>query len=158
ELDAAHPIQWESDVARYQATTVARGHILELRMRWRSNGYSLGTVAKTLTLAPRQTKRIQKIEWRRSELAQRRETTQLSDQVSDSVSREREYDDTVRANLSEWARGESEASMSAAAGGFGLALGPFIIGGGGGASHADSSSSQEGGRQTTASEQQRLQD
>src|SRR5262249_18783564 len=60
-LDAEHPIQWEGDVSRYQAVTVARGHILEFRMRWRSNGYSLGTVAKTLTLAPRQTRRIQKI-------------------------------------------------------------------------------------------------
>jgi hypothetical protein len=127
-------------------------------MRWRSNGYSLGTVAKTLTLAPRQTKRIQKIDWQSYTRAQRQETTQLSDRVSDTVSRDRDYQDAVQANLSEWARGESEASMSAAAGGFGLALGPVIVGGGGGASHADSSSSQEGGRQTTASEEQRLRD
>jgi hypothetical protein len=158
ELDATHPIQWEGDISRYQATTVARGHILEFRMRWRSNGYSLGTVAKTLTLAPRQTKRIQKIEWRRSELARRQETTRLFDQVSDTVSRERVYDDSVQANLSEWAHGESDSSMSAVAGGFGFAYAGFIGGGGGGHSHADSSSSQEGGRQTTASEEQRLRD
>jgi hypothetical protein len=119
ELDAAHPIQWEGDVSRYQATTVARGHILEFRMRWRSNGYSLGTVAKTLTLAPRQTKRIQKIDWQSYTRAQRQETTQLSDRVSDTVSRDRDYQDAVQANLSEWACGESEASMSAAAGGSG---------------------------------------
>ena len=37
ELDARIPIQWESDISRYQASTVARGHILEFRMRWRSN-------------------------------------------------------------------------------------------------------------------------
>ena len=158
ELDAASPIQWEGDVSRYQAATVARGHILELRMRWRSNGYSLGSVAKTLTLAPRQTKRIQKIEWRRSELARRQETTQLFDQVSDTLSRERDYDDSVQANLSEWARGASESSMSAGAGGFGFAAGGFVIGGGGGASNASSSSSQEGGRRTSASEEQRLRD
>jgi GH25 family lysozyme M1 (1,4-beta-N-acetylmuramidase) len=158
ELDAAHPIQWESDVSRYQATTVARGHILELRMRWRSNGYSLGTVAKTLTLAPRQTKRIQKIDWQSYTRARRQETTQLSDQVSDTVTRDRDYQDAVQANLSEWAQGESHSTMWAAAGGFGLALSGFVVGGGGGKSHADSSSSQEGGRQTTASEEQRLRD
>lgn len=158
ELDAANPIQWEGDVSRYQATTVARGHIVEFRMRWRSNGYSLGTVAKTLTLAPRQTKRIQKIEWRRSELARREEKTQLFDKVSDSLSRDRDYDDSVQANLSEWARGESESSMTAGAGGFGFAAGGFVIGGGGGGSNASSSSSQEGGRRTSASEEQRLRD
>jgi hypothetical protein len=57
ELEASFPVQWDSESLRYQATTVARGHILEFRIRTRSNGYSLGGVAKTLTLAPRQTKR-----------------------------------------------------------------------------------------------------
>lgn len=56
EMNAQHPLQWEGDSLRYQATTVAKGHVLEFRMRTRSNGYSLGSVAKTLTLAPRQTK------------------------------------------------------------------------------------------------------
>ena len=52
---------------------MVRGHILEYRLRWRSNGYSLGTVAKTLTLAPRQVRRIQKIEWERLERTRREE-------------------------------------------------------------------------------------
>lgn len=157
-LDATHPVQWEGDISRYQATTVARGHILEFRMRWRSNGYSLGTVAKTLTLAPRQTKRIQKIDFRRSELSQRQETTQLADQVADTLTRERDYDDSVQANLSEWERGESSASTSAGAVGAGFAMAGFVIGGGGAASNASSSSSQEGGRRTSAAEEQRLRD
>lgn len=79
-MDAEHALQWEDDMAQYQGATIALGHILEFRVRWRSNGYSLGTVAKTLTLAPRQTKRIQKIEWQRTESARRRELTQLFDQ------------------------------------------------------------------------------
>ena len=157
-MDAAHPLQWEGDASRYQATTVARGHILELRMRWRSNGYSLGTVAKTLTLAPRQTKRIQKIEWERRETARRQESTQLTDRVSDSLSQERHYEDSVRANLSEWARGESTSSTAAAAGGFGFAGPGFVVGGGGGGSRAHSESSQEGGRVASAAEEQRLRD
>src|SRR4029077_4053517 len=80
------------------------------------------------------------------------------DQVSDTLSRERHYDDSVQANLSEWARGESESSMSAAAGGVVFAMIGFVIGGGGGASNASSSSSQEGGRRTSAAEEQRLRD
>jgi hypothetical protein len=157
-LDAAHPVQWEGDVMRYQAATVARGHILEHRVRWRANGYSLGTVAKTLTLAPRQIKRVQKVEWERAERTRREERTQLVDRVQDVVTRERGYEDEVRANLVEWARGESSSSQSAAAGGFGFAGPGFVIGGGGGASHATSSSSQEGGRAVSAAEEQRLRD
>ena len=56
-MDSANPVQWDAESIRYQATTIARGHILEFRIRTRSNGYSLGGVSKTLTLAPRQTKR-----------------------------------------------------------------------------------------------------
>ena len=158
EMDAAHPVQWESDTSRYQATTVARGHIIEIRMRWRSNGYSLGTVAKSLTLAPRQARRIEKIEWRRSELSRRQESTQLADQVSDSVNQERAYDDSVSANLSEWERGKSSSTMASFAGGMGFVYAGFIAGGGHGASYASSSSSQEGGRATSASEEQRVRD
>lgn len=157
-MDAEHPLQWEDDVAQYQATEVALGHVLDFRVRTRSNGYSLGTVAKTLTLAPRQARRIQKIEWERSERATRREHTRLDDDVDDSVVRERDYDDTVAANLDEWSRGGSTSSSKAAAGGIGFAL-PGVIGGfGGGAASSNSTSHQEGGRQTTASERQRLRD
>lgn len=157
-MDADHPMQWESDLSRYQATTVARGHILEFRTRWRSNGYSLGTVAKTLTLAPRQTRRIQKIEWQRTEAARREETTQLRDQVADTLSQSRQYDDAVQANLSEWSRGHSHSWMKAGAGGFGFAAAGFVIGGGGGGSSASSTATQEGGRRTSANETQRLND
>lgn len=157
-MDAEHPLQWEDDIAQYQATEVALGHILDFRVRWRSNGYSLGTVAKTLTLAPRQARRIQKVEWERSERAQRRERTALADEVNDSVVRERDFSDAVSAHLDEWARGGSSSSTAAVAGGIGFAL-PGILGGiGGGAASAHSTSHQEGGRDTTASETQRLKD
>lgn len=157
-LDAAHPVQWEDDIAQYQAATVALGHILEFRVRWRANGYSLGTVAKTLTLAPRQTMRIQKLSWSRRERAQRTETTQLRDQENDSIVRDRSYDDAVAASLSEWSSGGSSSDSEAAAGGIGFFVPPVIGGIGGGAASSHSSSHAEGGRQTTASEQQRLND
>ncbi len=158
EINADNPVDWEGDASRYQAATVVRGHILEYRLRWRSNGYSLGTVAKTLTLAPRQTRRIQKVEWERRERTRRQEQTQLRDQVVDEVARERTYEDTVEASLEEWARGESKSSTSSGAGGFGFAAAGFVIGGGGGHSRASSSSSTSGGRETRAAEEQRLRD
>jgi len=157
-LDAAHPVQWEGDTTRYQAATVARGHLLEYRVRWRSNGYSLGTVAKTLTLAPRQVRRIQKIDWARTEMARRIESTRFTEQAADQTQRERHYDDVVQSNLSEWTRGQSSASQTGEAGGIGFALGPIVIGGGAAHSNANSSSSQEGGRSVAASEEQNLRD
>ena len=158
ELGPSHPVQWEDDIAQYQAATVALGHILEFRVRTRSNGYSLGNVASTLTLAPRQTKRIQKIEFERVERARREEFTQQLDRVSDELTRERDYSDTVSAYLDEWATGSSKSGSAAAAGGFGFAIPPIIGGVGGGTSSAWSSSTQEGQRHTGASEQQRLRD
>lgn len=158
DMNAQNPLQWEDDIAQYQAVTVALGHILELRIRTRSNGYSLGNVASTLTLAPRQTKRIQKIEFERLERTRRDELQQQRDRVSDEVVRERDYNDTVSAYLSEWATGSSSSGTAAAAGGFGFAIPPIVGGVGGGTSSAWSESSQSGARNTGASEQQRLRD
>jgi hypothetical protein len=157
-MDAEHPVQWEDDIAQYQAATVALGHVLEFRVRSRSNGYSLGNVASTLTLAPRQTKRIQKVSFERLEIARREEATQIDDRVNDEVTRERDYNDTVSAYLSEWATGSSKSGSKAVAGGIGFAYPPVVGVAGGGASKAWSESEQEGGRNTTASEQQRLRD
>src|SRR5690606_14571030 len=157
-MNAKNPVQWEGDIARYQAATVALGHILEFRVRTRSNGYSLGHVASTLTLAPRQTKRIQKIEFERMERARRDELTQQADSVSDELVRERDYSDTVSAYLDEWATGSSSSGTAAAAGGIGFAIPPVVGGVGGGTSKAWSESTQEGTRNTGASEQQRLRD
>lgn len=157
-MDAKHPAQWEDDIAQYQAASVALGHILEFRVRTRSNGYSLGNVASTLTLAPRQTKRIQTIKFERLERARREELTQQIDSVSDELVRERDYNDTVAAYLSEWETGSSSSGSAAAAGGIGFAIPPIVGGVGGGTSQAWSDSEQQGVRNTTASEQQRLRD
>ncbi len=157
-MSSTRPLQWEDDIAQYQAATVSIGHILEFRVRWRSNGYSLGTVSSTLTLAPRQTKRIQKVEWERSERARRGERTRLSDSENDSVTRERDYHDNVSANLSEWARGSSHSDVAGIAAGIGFFASGVLGGIGGGAGSSNSSSFQEGGRKTSASEHQRLRD
>lgn len=152
------PIEWEGDPAVYQAGSVAGGHVLEHRVQWRSNGYSLGDVSYTLTLAPRQTRRISKVSWRRQETASRRERTAQADRVAQTTERDRDYSDAVQSSLSEWAKGGSTSSTTGAAGGIGFALGPVVIGGGAAHGRASSEGWQSGGRRVAASEQQSLRD
>ncbi|MDI7924621.1 hypothetical protein [Ferirhizobium litorale] len=153
-----NPIEWEGNATLYQAGSVAGGHILEHRVQWRSNGYSLGDVAHTLTLAPRQSRRISKISWRRRERASRTESTSVTDRVSQTTERDRDYNDAVQSNLAEWSKGGSSSSTTGAAGGIGFALGPVVIGGGAAHGQASSSSWQNGGRRVEASEHQSLRD
>lgn len=153
-----HPIEWEGDPAIYQAGSVAGGHILELRVQWRSNGYSLGKIAHTLTLAPRQSRRISKVSWRRREVASRRERTAQRDQVEQTTLSSRDYSDAVQSSLSEWSNGGSESQTTGAAGGIGFALGPVVVGGGAAHGRSSSESWQSGGRRVSASEQQSLRD
>jgi len=157
-VSARHPIEWEGDPTLYQATSVTGGHILEWRVQWRSNGYSLGSVAHTLTLAPRQTRRISKVSWRRREQAVRREITEARDQVSQATFSNRDYSDAVQSSLSEWSKGGSTSSATGVAGGIGFALGPVVIGGGAAHGSASASSWQNGGRRVAASEEQSLRD
>jgi hypothetical protein len=157
-LSAEHPVQWEDDIAQYQASSIALGHIIDYRIRWRSNGYSLGKVGSSLTLAPRQVKRVQKIQFERLERARREESTTFAEDVSDTVDSAREYDDQVAATLSEWSSGSSYSRSKAGAVGAGFAMGGFVIGGGATASSASSGSDASGSRTSTASEMQRLVD
>jgi hypothetical protein len=153
-----NPIEWEGDPAIYQAGSVAGGHVLEYRVQWRANGYSLGKIAHTLTLAPRQTRRISKVSWRRRETASRRERTAQRDQVDQSTLSSRDYSDAVQSSLSEWSNGGSESQTTGVAGGIGFALGPVVVGGGAAHGRASSESWQSGGRRVSASEQQSLRD
>ncbi|MES1147476.1 MAG: hypothetical protein ABUL49_01870, partial [bacterium] len=109
-------------------------------------------------MAPRQTKRIQKVEWSRSERNRRTESTRQADQENDSVVSDRDYQDTVSASLDEWSAGSSNSATEGVAGGIGFFAPPAVGGVGGGAGFSQSSSTQSGGRDTTASEHQRLRD
>lgn len=151
-------IDWESDSSENQAVTVARGHVLEWRIRWRSNGYSLGNVAHSLTLAPRQIKRLMKVDWERRERARRRESLEVDDALSQSTESTRDYTDAVSSELSEWSRGQSRSSTTGAAAGAGFAMPGFVVGGGVTHGSSKSSSSAEGERRVAASEEQKLRD
>lgn len=151
-------LNWAEDSADYQATSLSYGHILEFRVRWRSNGYSLGRIAHTMTLAPRQTRRIVTVESRIVDQIRRREVTQVTDAVEQETRRDYAYTDAVQSQLSEWSRGESHSKTTGVAGGFGGIIGSFVLGGGASHGRSSSSSSQSGGRFVAAAEQQSLRD
>ena len=164
-------IDWEGDTSQNQAVSVAGGHILEWRVRWRSNGYSLGNVNHTLTLAPRQIKRIVKIDFARRESAVRREELRLEDEVQQTTEASRDYRDAVRSSLSEWMKGSSTSKATGFSAGVGqtasasapVAPGVVVSGGsafGAGFTHGAgrSDASQSGGRRVAATEEQNLRD
>ncbi|HTN33555.1 MAG TPA: hypothetical protein VL091_06080, partial [Marinobacter sp.] len=120
--------------------------------------YSLGDVAHTLTLAPRQTRRIVKMDWHRREASARRETTRFGEEVAQSTFRERDYSDAVQSNLNEWSKGGSSSKTTGASGGLGFSIGSLVIGGGASHGRASSNSWQQGGRSVSAAEEQSLRD
>ena len=157
-LNANQPLNWEGDSTEYQATSLAFGHILETRVQWRTNGYSLGRVAHSLTLAPRQTKRIVTVQSRIADRVQRVEETELADSVVTGTDRNYTYQDQIEAHLNEWSSGNSSSKSTGVAGGIGGFLGGGVFGGGAAHGRASSSSSQRGGREVASEENQKLQD
>jgi hypothetical protein len=156
-LSSATELDWD-DITPIQASSLAYGHILEHRVRWRSNGYSLGDVLYSLALAPRQTKKILTVHSEVRDRASRIETTTATERVAQSTTKDYSYSDAVQAGLSEWAKGGSSSSTTGAAGGIGLAIGPVVLGGGASHGQAQSESWQEGGRKVAATEEQSLRD
>ncbi len=157
-ITKANPFPWEDNPTQFQARSVSIGHIIEFRVRYRSNGYSLGDVAHSMTLVPRQTRRITQIDFDRRESARRTEQTSVTESISQTTRRDRSYRDSVQSELAEWSRGSSKSKTTGAAGGFGAAIGPFVFGGGATHGSASSSSQQSGARAVAASEQQNLRD
>lgn len=158
-VDSKNMIDYEADdPALYQAQTVAIGHVLEHAVRYRSNGYSLGDIAYSLTLAPRQKRRIMKLDYARRERNRRDESTISDDEVMDTLDRERDYDNAVASELSEWSRGRSSASSTAAAFGMGGFFGSTVFGGGIATGRSQTNASQSGGRKAAAHESQNLRD
>lgn len=151
-------IDWEGDTTPHQAVTVAGGHILDWRVRWRSNGYSLGSVSHTLTLAPRQMKRIMKVDFARRERARRDEQTLIDDEVDQVTESERDYRNAVASDLTEWSKGKSNSHTVGTSVGIGAALPGVVIGGGASHGSAWGSAENRGERNAAANEEQSLRD
>lgn len=157
-LNEENPLDWDESPEFYQATSIAHGHILHFKQTWKADGYSLGEVVQSIPLAPCQKKQIVTFDWDRDEYASRSESLDASEALSATLSRDRDINEVASAAFSESIKGGSEAKTGAVGGGFGLAIGPLVIGGGGGSSWASSSAWQDSSRNLSAQSMQQLRD
>lgn len=158
ELNADHRIDWDHTPEFYQATSVAHGHILHLKQEWKADGYSLGDLVKSIPLAPGQQKQIVTLDWSRRDSATRQESTDAREQLTASLSRDRDINEVANAAFRENLSGSSSATTGAVGGGLGLAIGPLVIGGGGGSGWASSSASADSARAFSAETMNSLRD
>jgi hypothetical protein len=147
------------------------GHLLRFRQSWKAHGYTLGDLLYSLPLAPGQKKQIAVVDWERREAASRTETAELRDQLTNSLVRDRDVSDIVRATLVERLQGSSLSiaggqATGAAGAGSGSAQQSSAVGGSvggvastfGGGGLGYTTAGQEGKRDLAASELQRIHD
>lgn len=157
-LTEANPVDWDETPEFYQATSIAHGHILTFKQEWKADGYSLGELVKSLPLAPGQKKQIAIVDWDRRDTATRSESEDAAESLVAELSHERDINEIANAAFHENIKGGSEAHNEAIGGGFGLAIGPLVIGGGGGGSRAGSTSWQDSSRDMSGSTLNQLRD
>jgi Papain-like cysteine protease AvrRpt2 len=150
-LSDTKQIDWESIPERYQATTIAHGHVLSIKQVWRADGYSLGDLLYSLPLAPGQQKLMSVLDWDREEVTTRRAARELREQVTAQLARDRDISDIIRSSLSESLEARSHANVRAGGGALGGFIGPFVFGAAGGVSSAGSTASQTSGRSVAGS-------
>ncbi|WP_452227640.1 hypothetical protein [Lacinutrix sp. MEBiC02404] len=133
ELDVDNAIDWDESPTIYQATTIAHGHILCFRMRWKADGYSLGEVKYSKSLGPCEKEQVAILDWSRSENSSRLESTISRENFSASFSRDRDVNEVINTSLSEKIKGKSIGATFGTAGGGGAAgagqYGGFMLGG-----------------------------
>ena len=104
-----HSIDWQASPAASQARSVSHGHVLTIKQRWVSDGYSLGTLLYSLPLAPGQKKQIAIVDWERREAAVREEVVAESAELESMLVQDRDVNEIVRANLDEAMQAHSES-------------------------------------------------
>ncbi len=165
-LNAGNPVDWDNEPTFYQATTIAHGHLLQVKQVFKANGYSRGELLYSLALAPLQKKQIVVIDWDRRETASRSEMLASEESLQSELTHDRTISDIVDATLEETMRGGSTAHTKGRGGavGAGLAIpiGPVVIPlfGGFAAGGTDSNSSawQDSGRDLAMSSLNTLSD
>jgi hypothetical protein len=161
-LDAGHPIDWDATPTIYQAITIARGHILELREVWRADGYSLGDLLYSLPLAPGQRRQVAVVDWERRSTTTRQEALEFEEELQSFVGRDRDVSEIVGSRLSEDTAAASKNKTWGMAGGIGagfIGSGFGIFGGVAGSSGGSSSTAwQDSARQFSADSLQSLRD
>ena len=161
-LDGADPVDWDDTPTLYEATTVAHGHLLQIRQVWRAAGYSLGDLRYSLPLAPGQKRLVAVLDWERRTSSGREERLDEEEQLDALVARDRDIAEIAGSRLTEDTRGGSDSSTWGVAGGIGAGFlsGAFGIFGGvaGGASGASSNAWQSSARDFSANSLQQLSD
>ena len=151
-----NPIRWQDapdaheNLSLYQAVTVATGHILHYKSKFKADGYSLGDLLYTLPLAPGQKKQIVVFDASHSLRGQETQRVAQGERLSADLLNDRTITDQLSGFIGESLAGSSSASTSGMSGGLGLggSFGPIggSLGVAGGFSNSNSSASQNSGR------------
>jgi len=166
QLSVERSIDWDETPTVYENTTIAHGHILHFKQKWKADGYSLGTLLYSLPLGPCQEKQIAILDWDRQEKGDRREAQDVSEALQAEISRNRDITDIINSSLRESMNATSNNETSSTSAGIGGGIGGFIgnavFGLAGGVAHSGASSnsnaSQNSARNLTASSLNRLRD
>jgi hypothetical protein len=165
-LTGANSVDWDSTPTFYEATSIAHGHLLHFKQVWYADGYSLGDLLYSLPLAPGQKRLVAVVDWERRDQANRSEGTTFSEQLTQSLSKDRDLSEVVSGTLAETMRGGSKATTAGVGVGTGAAgngsYGGFnfgaLIGVSGGYGEANSNAWMDASRTVGAQSLQRLRD
>lgn len=166
ELSVENSVDWDETPTIYENTTIAHGHILHFKQKWKADGYSLGDLLYSLPLAPCQEKQIAIIDWDRQEQGTRTEAQNAFEELHAGISRDRDIAEIAHSSFNENINANSTNKTSSTSGGIGGGVGGFLSGitfglfGGVSSSGASSRSTshQDASRNLSASALNRLRD
>ena len=165
-LSAETSVDWDETPTIYENTTIAHGHILHFKNKYKSAGFSLGTLLNSLPLAPCQEKQIAIYDWDRTERASRTEELLVAEELDAEISRDRDIAEIVSSVFGESIRASSSNTTKSTSAGIGGGIGGFVsgivFGVAGGVAHSGATStsaaSQDASRNLTANSLNQLQD
>lgn len=166
DLSVENSIDWDETPTIYENTTIAHGHILHFKQKWKAAGYSLGDLLYSLPLAPCQEKQIAIVDWDRSEVGARTEAQIVSEELEAQISRDRDITEIMNSSFGESITASSTNKTKSTSAGIGGGVGGFIsgvvFGVAGGISHSGASSkstaNQNSSRNLSANTLNSLQD
>ncbi|MES2825666.1 MAG: hypothetical protein V4732_18845 [Pseudomonadota bacterium] len=151
-IDLNNAVKWQDDpddkqnLQLYQAVTIATGHILHYKSKFKADGYSLGDLLYSLALAPGQKKEIVVFDSTHTLLGSETQQSTQRESLAANIVNERSITDQLGGNLNEAMQGQSSSTTSgiSAGGGLGFSYGGFgaSLGVSGGSSTTDANASQ----------------